>query len=92
MMPSKTMKTTGNHLSRWTMALVAVVFALALPGAKSFTSRTQAAFKPRIRGTQPTNSALSAWSLSAPAFSTPTLGTTWYNEVNPTGRRTVYDE
>lgn len=73
------------------MAAAVVAIALCLTEVTAYTQGPQPAFKPRIRGIQKT-SALSAWSLSAPAFSTPSIGSTWYNEVDPTARRTVYDE
>lgn len=75
------------------MAMAAVVIiALFLPQVAAYS---QPAFKPRMKGiqqAQQSSSALSAWSLPAPAFSTPSLGSSWYNEVDPTGRRTVYSE
>jgi hypothetical protein len=75
------------------MAAAVVALALFLPQVTAFTQKT--AFKPRMKGIQQgqqSSSALSAWSLPAPAFSTPSLGSSWYNEVDPTGRRTVYNE
>ena len=79
-----------NHFGL-AMAAALVVFALSSRGATAYMQRPQHTFSPRVRNTQ-SASALSAWSLSAPAFSTPSLGASWYNEVNPTARTTVYDE
>jgi len=73
------------------MTAAVVVLALSLPEVTAYTQGPQRAFKPRIRGIQST-SALSAWSLSAPVFATPSLGASWYNTLDPTARRTVYDE
>lgn len=72
-----------SFLSLWMMVLIGNV--------EAFTSRT---FDPSAAVIHASKTELSAWSLPNPSdfrgFSP--LKSTWYDEYNPTARRTVYNE
>jgi hypothetical protein len=71
-----------------------LLISFSLSEVNAYAQKTLLAFKPQ---TAKTPMALSAWSIppegfSTPMFLTPSFGKSWYSEVNPTARRTVYDE
>jgi hypothetical protein len=89
----KTMNTSSiKRLVGLATGLLLISFSLSEVNA--YAQKTLLAFKPQ---TAKTPTALSAWSIppegfSTPMFLTPSFGKSWYSEVNPTARRTVYDE
>lgn len=89
----KTMNTSSiKRLVGLATGLLLISFSLSEVNA--YAQKTLLAFKPR---TTKMPTALSAWSIppegfSTPMFLTPSFGKSWYSEVNPTARRTVYDE
>jgi hypothetical protein len=71
------------------MTMAVILLILTLPRAAAYM---QGVPRPHVKSIRST-SALSAWSIPAPpAFSTPSLGASWYNEVDPTARRTIYND
>eukprot|EP00544_Gedaniella_sp_CCMP2646_P007420 CAMPEP_0202493724 /NCGR_PEP_ID=MMETSP1361-20130828/9956_1 /ASSEMBLY_ACC=CAM_ASM_000849 /TAXON_ID=210615 /ORGANISM="Staurosira complex sp., Strain CCMP2646" /LENGTH=137 /DNA_ID=CAMNT_0049124069 /DNA_START=115 /DNA_END=528 /DNA_ORIENTATION=+ len=71
------------------MTMAVILLTLTLPRVAAYM---QGVPRPHVKSIRST-SALSAWSIPAPpAFSTPSLGASWYNEVDPTARQTIYND